>query len=142
MVTTMDPASQPAAQSTKPRYRRRATWIGLAVLAVLAATVMLLLARASILSAFQDDACRTIGLTLAGQIEAGAPVTPELVRSTITDLIRASVIHGSVDPSGAPSDLHGKPFQVTITPASVQVSTERSLQHPFRSQVTVPIGTD
>src|SRR5437763_1003925 len=89
--------------------------------------------------AFHDDACLVIGLSVAGKIEKGEPVSDAELKTEIASLIRASVIHGRVNTDGNPTDLNGNPFLIQQTADRVSVSTRFSLLQPRRSHAEVEI---
>ena len=96
--------------------------------------------RSQVVSTFQEDACQQISLTIAEKIEEGVTITPKLVDTTISGLIRASIINGKIDSEGNPTDYNGNAFEIVVAERAVTTSTSRSSLHPFRSHATWDIG--
>jgi hypothetical protein len=114
----------------------------LTIAIVLAAFCILLfgyLIRAVSVYAFHEDACHVIGLSVAGKIEKGEPITDVELKTEIASLIRASVIHGKVSHGGNPTDLNGNDFHIQQTADKVSVSTRFSFLQPIRSHAEVEI---
>ncbi len=121
----------------KAILRSKRAWIALTLVS---AVIVGGAIRTQIVSAFQEDACQQISLTIAEKIEEGDAVTPELVNDTVSSLIRASVINGQIDTEGNPTDYNGNAFQIAVAEGSVTTSTSRSSLHPFRSHATWKVG--
>ena len=118
-------------------FRSKRAWIALALVSALVVGGTI---RTQIVSASQEDACQQISLMIAEKIEEGATLTPELESSTISSLIRASVINGQIDTEGNPTDYNGNAFEVVVAEGAVTTSTSRSSLHPFSSHATWNIG--
>ena len=113
--------------------RSKRFWISL----TLVSTVIIIGSiRKQIISAYQEDACQQINLMIAEKIKEGYELTPELEDDIISNLISASVINAQIDAEGNPSDYNGNAFKIVVEEGTVTTSTNRSLLHPFKSQVS------